>query len=70
MRHEILTVAPDAHPAWCECRVCGPRRGGAAEDIRDTIRCFVAGLIVAIPACGTVIVVHFWPAIAAAARSL
>lgn len=70
MRHEVLTVAPDAHPNWCACRICGDRKDGLAEDIRDTIRCFVGGLLVFAPVGATLVVIHFWPAIAAAAEGL
>lgn len=66
MRHDALLHAPDAHPAWCDCRLCGEQlRREARAELREIGRWAFYGLLASIPGCGAIVIANQWSAIAA-----
>lgn len=61
MRHDPALVAQLTHAALCDCRRCSLTR-----DIRETKVDLLRGAVLGAIASVVIVVIHFWPTIAAA----
>lgn len=68
MKHDPRLARLNAPPIGCRCPACA--RFEARNDVADTIACAIAGLVVAIPCAAALLLIHYWPAIRAAAETL